>query len=65
MTIATACGSLKTLEHYWRGQLLLSIVRKQMHSGRTFWRVSKISPMEIIVRWHEQFTCMRAVLDAG
>jgi hypothetical protein len=64
-TIATAGGSLKTLEHYWRAQLLLSTLRKQMHSGRTFWPVSTISPMEIIVRWHEPFACMRAAFDAG
>jgi len=63
--IATAGGPLKTLEHYWRAQILLSTLRKQMHSGRTFWPVLTISPMEIIVRWHEPFACMRAAFDAG
>jgi hypothetical protein len=43
----------------------LSILRKQMYSGRTFWSVSTISPMEIIVRWHEPFACMSAAFDAG
>jgi hypothetical protein len=64
-TIASACGSLKTSEHYWCAQLLLPIARKQMPSGKTFWPVSTISPMEIIVRSHELFACMSAAFGAG